>query len=92
MPEFSITEANTQLMRLIHAAEEGEPVHITRRGRRVAVVLSEVEYARLTGATRKTGLWQSIQDWRAIADFAEPELTRKEIDGWRDRNEGQETI
>jgi prevent-host-death family protein len=44
MTETSIAEAKTQLTRLIQQAERGEAVHITRRGKPVAVLLSEDEY------------------------------------------------
>lgn len=47
MAETSVAEAKIQLTRLIHRAESGETAHITRRGKPVAVLLSEDEYARL---------------------------------------------
>jgi prevent-host-death family protein len=59
MAETSIAEAKNQLTRLIHQAERGDAVHITRRGRPVAVLLSEAEYARLRRATTRPTFWEA---------------------------------
>lgn len=48
MSEFSIAQAKAQFAQLVQQAEAGQPVRITRRGRAVAVVLSDAEYARLS--------------------------------------------
>lgn len=85
MAETSIAEAKNQLTRLIHQAERGDAVHITRRGRPVAVLLSEAEYARLSrGITRPT-FWEAIQAMRADPGFEPVDLAPEEIASWRDR-------
>lgn len=48
MPDFSIAEAKSQFAQLVYQAESGHPVRITRRGRPVAVLMSEAEYERLS--------------------------------------------
>ncbi len=48
MTEFSIAEAKARFAQLVHQAEGGQPVRITRRGRAVAVLVSEAEFARLS--------------------------------------------
>ena len=58
MPETSIAEAKTQLTRLIHQAERGEAVHITRRGKPVDWSKEEVD---------------SWRDHRPVRDFEWPE-------------------
>jgi len=58
----SIAEARNNLARLVHAAEDGEPVRLTRRGRPVAVILSLAEYERLRAAG--DGLWDRLQRFR----------------------------
>lgn len=45
---YSIAEAKNALPSLVHAAETGQCVQITRRGKPVAVLLSMEDYARLT--------------------------------------------
>ena len=66
---YSIAEAKDQLPRLVHEAEGGLPVEITRRGRRVAVLLSTDAYARL--AEIAPSLWQGICELRADYRVAE---------------------
>lgn len=48
MTDFSIAEAKSRFAQLVHQAEGGQPVRITRRGRAVAVLVSEAEFARLS--------------------------------------------
>lgn len=85
MAETSIAEAKNQLTRLIHQAERGDAVHITRRGRPVAVLLSEAEYARLSRGTTRPTFWEAIQAMRADPDFEPVDLQPEEIASWRDR-------
>lgn len=59
---YSIAEARNNLARLVHVAEDGEPVRLTRRGRPVAVLLSLGEYERLRAAG--DGLWDRLQRFR----------------------------
>lgn len=48
MPDFSIAEAKSRFAQLVYQVESGQAVRITRRGRPVAVMLSEREYERLS--------------------------------------------
>ena len=57
---FSIAQAKDRLPRLVHDAEAGVPVALTRRGKPVAVLISKAEYDRLKGRKRKI-------DWSAIS-------------------------
>jgi len=66
--------------------EAGESVHITRRGKAVAVLVSESELAALRSRVPARDLWETIADWRAGADLDWPDLTDAEVDGWRDRS------
>lgn len=45
--EYSISQAKSQLTRLLREAERGTRVHLTRRGKMVAVILGVHEYARM---------------------------------------------
>ena len=65
-------------------------VRITRRGKPVAVLISDEEYQRLESGTSKRDFWQAIEDWRAQAGVDWPELTPDEVDGWRDRSPGRD--
>ena len=90
MLEVSVAKARNALTQLIHEAEGGKVVHITRRGKSVAVLVSREEYDRLESQDSKRDFWQAIEDWRAQASFDWPELTPEEVDGWRDRHRGRE--
>ena len=92
MPEMSIAEAKAQLTRLIHRAERGEAVRITRRGKPVAVLLSEDEYARLRQAQAPQDFWELIQEMHADSHFQPIDWTREDIDSWRDRQSTREFI
>lgn len=65
MAEFSIAEAKSRFAQLVHQAEGGQAVRITRRGRAVAVLLSEADYARLSAP--REGLLAYTQALRAEA-------------------------
>ena len=92
MPEVSIAQARNTLTRLIHEAESGEVVHITRRGKRVAVLVSSREYERLDSGGGGSDFWQGIKEWRAQASFDWPEFTPDEVDSWRDRCPPREPV
>ena len=65
MTDVSIAEAKSRFAQLVHRAEAGQPVRITRRGRAVAVLVSEADFARLS-ATRE-GLLAYTQAMRVEA-------------------------
>ena len=90
MSQVSIAEAKNALTRLIHEAERGEAIHITRHGKPVAVLLSQEAYEQLASREQKTDFWQAMQAWRAQARFDWPEWTPEEVDSWRDRSPGRE--
>lgn len=56
---WSIAEARDHLPSLVHEAEQGGRVSLTRRGKAVAVLISVSEYDRLT-----TWRWDSFQGMR----------------------------
>ena len=85
MSETSIAEAKTQLTRLIHQAEQGQAVHITRRGKPVAVLLSEDEYARLRQGQEQRNFWDLIAEMRADPGFEPVDWPKDEVGSWRDR-------
>lgn len=90
MAEASISKAKDQLTRLIHEAESGEPVHITRRGNAVAVLLSEDEYARLRQGRERRNFWEIIVEMRSDPEFKPVDWSPEEVDSWRDRRPGRD--
>ncbi len=88
MRESTIREAKNAFTRLIHSAEKGEAVRITRHGKPVAVLVSNREYQRLnTGGARKDP-WEFLKDWRAKLPDDFEGLSDREVDSWRDRSTG----
>ena len=58
----SIAQAKDQFSQLVHDAEDGGAVQITRRGRPVAVLVSAAEYTRLQGTG--TVFWERLDAFR----------------------------
>lgn len=58
MQSYSIADAKNNLPGLVHEAECGQAVEITRRGRPVAVLLSMDEYARMQQP--RPNFWQAL--------------------------------
>lgn len=89
MPESSIAEAKAHLTRLIQQAERGEAIRITRRGKPVAVLLSEDAYQRLSQGRTPPDFWSLVMEMRAAPAFQPVEWTPEEIEAWRDRGPGR---
>ena len=90
MLETSIVDAKNRLTRLIRCAENGETVHITRRGKPVAVLLSENEYARLRQSGERRSFWDPVVEMRSDPEFESVDWTQKDVDSWRDRRPGRD--
>ncbi len=84
---YSIAAAKDQFPKLVHEAEGGSPVEITRRGRRVAVLLSTDLYARLAGESHS--LWKGICELREAYRVAEIEDDGA-LEGLRDPRPGRD--
>ena len=91
MVQVSVADAKNMLPKLIHRAESGEVVHITRRGIPVAVLVSELQYEHL-GIHAERDCWQAIEEWRSKATFDWPDLPNEEVDGWRDRSPDRDFV
>ena len=89
MSQVSIAQARNSLTRLIHEVETGKPVHITRRGKPVAVLMSQGDYEALGADAPRENVWQAIQMWREEQDIDWPDLTPDEVSRWRDHSSGR---
>ncbi len=86
MADFSIAEAKSQFAHLVNQAEAGKSVRITRRGRPVAVLMSEAEYERLSAP--REGLLAFTASLRSKAAAAGvPLFDDDELGGLRDQSE-----
>ena len=84
MQEVPITEAKNAFTALVHQVESGEVVHLTRHGRPVAVLLSEVEYQDLRQhAATRGDLLDFVLNWRSTLPSGWQGLTELETDAAR---------
>jgi prevent-host-death family protein len=67
--KYSIAEARDNFTSMVHEAEEGARVELTRRGRPVAVLVGAEDFERLSNP--KKGFWQALQDFRRSHDLAD---------------------
>jgi prevent-host-death family protein len=67
LSSYSIAEARNQLARIVHDAEKGQFVELTRRGKPVAVLVSAHEYERLCAA--KENFWEALCRFRDDSDL-----------------------
>jgi prevent-host-death family protein len=91
MQQTTIRDAKARLTNWVRVAERGASVRLTRRGKPVAVLMSEREYERLkaAGAPRRDFL-RFLQGWRReMIAKGLPFATDTESDGMRDRRPGR---
>ena len=87
MKTSTIAEAKNNLSQLIYQLESNEPIHLTRHGKPVAVMLSEANYQKLT--YKDNSLYQAIQQWRNQLD-GDSGLTETELKKLRAMGQGRE--
>lgn len=83
---YSLAEARNHLTQLVREVERGKTIGLTRRGRLVAVVVSEADYHRLSGG--------GIGLRSALAEFMRDRpkggvLTAGQLRRLRDRSPGR---
>lgn len=64
MTEATISKLKNHLPELVHKAEEGEDIQITRHGKPVAVIVSQERYNRMV--TNAPNLATTFKRWRAM--------------------------
>lgn len=84
---YSIAETRQNLSALIHDAERGATVAVTRRGRPVAVLVSAARWNKLAGARRS--FWDALQEFRQNVDLA-PLGSADWADNLRDHSQGRD--
>lgn len=86
MSDVSVADAKTHLTRLLQQVEAGKPVQITRRGRPVAVLLSQAEYQRL--AQPRRSFLEFVHEWRAaMAEQGIAFADEHDFEGLRDQSQ-----
>jgi prevent-host-death family protein len=85
--QYSIADARRNLPSLVDEAEAGAEVHLTRRGRAVAVVVSVEEYERLKA--NRIGFSEAYEAFRRQFPVAGEGLSPLYFQSLRDRGVGR---
>ena len=85
---YSIVEARNRFAELVHDLHRVGRIEVTRRGRRVAVLLSVEEYERLR--SDRPDFWSAYQAFRQQYDLASLGIGAEVFDDVRDRSTGRE--
>lgn len=86
----SVAEARQGLASLVHEAEAGTVVEVTRRGLPVAVMLSSEAYARLEGS--RPSFWQALRGFRESAELEAAGIDDGVFEGLRDPTTGRPVV
>lgn len=84
---YSIAQARQDLAAIVREAETSGPIQFTRRGRGVAVLLSQADYEQLTAG--RQDFWEAYIAFRALPDFADVDVD-PEIFAKRDTPPGRD--
>ncbi|MBZ0092803.1 MAG: type II toxin-antitoxin system Phd/YefM family antitoxin [Sulfuricellaceae bacterium] len=87
--QYSIADARHHLASIVHEVEQGQPARLTRRGKAVAVLISEADYQQLLGH-EKADLWTSIEDFRRTHRLDKMPFSDEDFAGLRDQDSGRE--
>ena len=91
MKTSTIAEAKNNLSHLIHQLEVEEPIHLTRYGKPVAVMMSENQYQKLVSPQKS--LYSALLNWRSQLDEASDiGLTGNELNVIRKESAGREFL
>ena len=92
MKSTSVREAKSGLTGLLREVEKGHAVRLTRRGKPVAVLLSEQQYERLQQRQQpERGFLQFLRGWRReMIAKGLPFMSQRELAELRDRSSGRE--
>ena len=85
----SISQARSNLPKLVREAERGKAVELTRRGEAVAVLVGRRQYERLVGHHRS--FFDAYEAFKKDVDLAELEIDPDELfAGTRDGTRGRD--
>lgn len=84
---YTVANARAKLADIVDEVEAGRDVELTRRGKRVAVVVSAARYARLRG--ERLAFMTAYEAFRAGHDLSETGLDRSWSRGLRQRDVGR---
>ncbi len=86
--QYSIANAKNSLSRIVHKAEEGETVHLTRRGKLVAVLLSAKEFQKLS--KKQSSPADALQQFLSNKNYNDVDIEPTVFSGLRVKNSGRD--
>ncbi len=91
MKTSTIAQAKNNLSQLIHRLDGEEPIHLTRYGKPVAVMMSETHYKNLISPSKS--LNSAILNWRnQLDENVDIGLSDKELKTIRKKSAGREFL
>ena len=88
MNNYSIAEAKNSLSRIVHEAEEGHTVQLTRRGELVAVLLSIDEYQKMN--KKNSSPTEALQAFLRDKAFKDTDIDPSVFSGLRPKASGRD--
>jgi prevent-host-death family protein len=84
---YTVARARAKLSEIVDEVESGKEVELTRRGKKVAVVMSAARYARLRGD--RVAFMSAYETFRGEHDLEQVGVERGWAAGLRDRDAGR---
>ncbi len=84
---YTVATARAKLAKIVDEVESGKEVEITRRGRKVAVVMSATRYARLRGD--RVAFMTAYETFREDTDLSQVGVEPGRAKEHRDRDVGR---
>jgi len=88
LKSYTVASARAKLAEIVDEVEGGKEVELTRRGKKVAVVMSAARYARLRGD--RVAFMTAYETFCGEHDLEEVGVEPGWIDGLRDRTVGRD--
>ena len=85
---YTVAHARAKLAQIVDEVEGGKEVELTRRGKKVAVVMSAAKYARLRGD--RVAFMTAYETFCGAHDLEEVGVESGWTSGLRDRNVGRD--
>jgi len=87
--KYSIAEARDNFTSVVHEAEKGTQVELTRRGKPVAVLIGTGEFERM--AKKAPDFWEAYEKFRREHNLVEADIDPDEVFGdLRDPSPGRD--
>jgi prevent-host-death family protein len=88
--KYSIAQVRDHLSEIIHEVEVGEEITVTRRGKPVAVLVSQKNFAKQRGETQE--FWNAYQAFRDQVDLPSLGITQETFADVRDKSRGRDVL